>query len=168
MSFTSLNAESREFRGVRLIKSTYTRIELSGKVVESAVIDGFQNTPASSYHDGVDVAMIRYHSKALGIKDGVYKLRVKSKAKIKEIGLYKGIAELYTKDSKVIYSGTHAFDVFSVELPASRGVRDVATRINNFQENLVQHTFDDHLEFTINYCCKNGTCGTCIGPACPN
>lgn len=167
MSFTSLQAASREFGRLALVKSTYTKMELSGKVFESAIIDGFQNTPASSYHEGVDVAIIKYHSKALGIKDGVYRFRVKSKNKIETLGIHEGVSELYTKENKLAYSGVHVFDVFSVELPPGSGVREVATRINNFQEDLQQHTFDDHLEVTINYCCRNGTCGTCIGPACP-
>ena len=167
MSFTSLQTESRTFGKVRLIKSTYTKIELGGKVVESAVIDGFQLTPASAYHEGVDVAMIRYHSKALGIKDGLYRFRIRAKVQINSVGVHSGISELYTSKNRLAYSGIHVFDVSSVELPPVRGVRNVATRINNFQEDLERHTFDDHLEFTINYCCKNGTCGTCIGPACP-
>jgi hypothetical protein len=168
MSLASIARASKKLGdGISLLESTYLRVETRGKVVEAAVIDGYQNTPASRYHEGVDVAVMRYHSQALGIPDGVYRLRVKSARKITRRGRHRGESQLFNSDNQMVFSMPHYFDVTSVELPRVAGSHDVVIRVNNFAENLNSHSFNDHLEFTVDYCCTNGVCGTCIGSGCP-
>lgn len=168
MSLATITRASKKFGpGINLLESTYLRVETRGQVVEAVVIDGYQNTPASKYHEGVDVAIMRYHSEALGIRDGIYRLHVKSARKITRRGRHRGESQLFDTDDRIVFKMTHFFDVTSVELPRGAGNHDVAIRVNNFAENPDSHTFRDHLEITVDYCCTNGVCGICIGRGCP-
>ncbi|SAK81594.1 hypothetical protein AWB78_03927 [Caballeronia calidae] len=168
MTVASLALEAKRFGSLTLLENTYVEIKTRGKTIEAAVIDGFQRTPASKYYDGVDVSILRYNSLDLGIPDDVYKLRVRSTEKINRTGRFHAVSELYSSSGDLVFSCPHAFDVTSVELPSDgTDLDNVVIRVNNFIEDRRAHTFESHLEWTLDYCCPNGTCGTCIGRACP-
>jgi hypothetical protein len=167
MSLADLNAAAQEFGKIVLRPKTYTLLQSGDKTFESAIIDGYQDIPPSKYFPSVDVAVIRYVSGALGIPAGFYLLRTKVDAPITQLGQISAKSELVRPDGSVVFSCPHIADVTSIELPKNRGDAEVATRFNSIPEDMDQHTFDEHLEVTITYCCPNGMCGTCIGRACP-
>ncbi len=165
--FSDFREQTNIFKHSRLIESSYLRAESRGIVIQSAVIDGFQTTPASKYHLGVDVALLQYQCKKLDVPDGLYKLNVHSLHPIKTTGTHEAISTLTNAEEEVIHECPHIFDVTSVDLPGSNEEMEVATQVNSFVDTFEDHTFSSHEYWTINYCCKNGTCGTCIGSACP-
>ncbi len=167
MNAHTISSAAEKFGVSLVLGKSHLRIESGDTIIESAIIDGFQNTPASSYHEGVDVAIIRYQSKELGIPDGFYKLTTKADEKIESTGKKNANSYLFDQDGNLIFSCPHTFDVNFVELPSGIDRMEAIAQVNIHKAPDSAHTFNSHLEYTIDYCCNNGTCGTCIGPACP-
>jgi hypothetical protein len=155
------------FGKTSLLRETYINAEGNGSVVESICIDGIQNIPPSQYHNGADVAIVRFSSEVLSIADGYYLLRIVAPNKIERIGHHNAMSQLINEHGNVIFEQPHVIDVFSVDLPKDRKNTSIIAQLNSFTNNLMQHDFESHREWTINYCCSNGMCGVCVGKDCP-
>lgn len=167
MPIKDLEDRAGRFGITSVLRDSYLSLNESNRVIESVIVADYVKTPASDYHNGVDVALLRYSSRELNIPDGYYKFRTTAEAKVLKTGIHEAISELIDETGAVIYSDRTRFQVNSVELPGDPEELTAVAQLNSFREELGEgHTFDSHTEYSINYCCKNGTCGTCIGPAC--
>lgn len=153
---------------VSLLSESYVCAETSGLGVSAAVIDGYQNTPATEYHNGVDVSVMEYEAPELGIARGIYKFRVTAKQEIRAIGLHDAVSELIDADGNVVRSWNNKLDVFSLTLPEATADRNTIIELHGTTKRNARGPIE-FVGWRKTVCCSNGVCGQCICPTvtCP-
>lgn len=164
MNAPTINFAANSF-GVSLNQSSYVTAKAGSIEYEGAIIAGYENVPVSKYHEGVDVAIIRFQSKLFGIPDGYYKFRTVADAPITKTGKQVVSTQILNEAGDVIHTWRKQVDVTSIDLPKGlqmgplSAVLKVDTKYS--KDGRGQHEFAG---FRTIVCCENGMCGQC---ACP-
>ena len=111
---TELSKAAGKF-DVQLLKKTFASYQYGPSVIEGAIIDGYQNIAPTDYGDGVDMAVIRYHSEEAGLPDGFYLWSVRTEIPVTQLGDYVVISQLKDFDRKVVFEQKSLANVFSLK-----------------------------------------------------